>query len=577
MPSVEEPLPGHWSFGVWPQLLPDLAERIVGCLDRNDIAATFRRVDKATAEHFSGPQHTTIHLSQPVPPHAFAVHWLAPGATRGLNLERRARLVELTAASGALSNLKVAVRAAGILPTSPPSDFEPRFRAFNRAFEAAARAGQLATCQWLWDSKCLTDDGNVLKGAVVAAAHEGHRHVCEWLLGLGDPLANIWKAIEAAAGGGHAGLMEWLLQREADLQAAMGAQGRQGPPTAAQFWGGGGAAGGCDLPTLQRFWWAYGSPDRTTKCALLAAAASSPTPDWATKVEWLEAQGCPRTPKAAGKVIAMPNDAEALARLSWLLDRGYPIDEYTLLLAVRGGGTAAVLQYLLAVVPVGGFYAAHSTVAAAGDGHLEALKALCAAGWPTDVAQRAFQAALGGHVHVLAWLLEVDGAEAVGLNSHLFKAAAYSGCVELLAWLREHGCPWDCSAFSGVAGSGCEAALEWLVEQGCPMEDTGEPYVMACRNGDLAMARCLRRLGVPWGPATRVFLRAAEGGFRPAPLPMLLWMLREGCPVDAQAAQRVMEQRPPEAHQEADKALRLLLGGHPGGPSRAVGAALAAP
>ncbi|KXZ49731.1 hypothetical protein GPECTOR_20g588 [Gonium pectorale] len=342
---------------VWPQLLPELAERIVGCLDHNHIAATFRRISKTTAAHFSGPLHATIHLSEPVPPHAFAAHWLTPGATRGLTLVRRRKLVRLVAASGVLPNLEVALQAVGY------------DGAVGGAFEAAAGAGQLLTCQWLWN----------------------HRR-----------------------------------NRECDQRIA-----RFALTPAADF---------------------------KQKAALLSAAAGSPTPDWAAKVEWLEAQGCPRSSDMVMRAANLPDD-----------------------------------------------------VAAAG-----------AAG----------------------------------------RGALFQSCrVGLLAWLRERGCRWDCGAYSAAANAGCEAALEWLAQQGCPMQSVdpppytaqdsgGVPYIKACANGDLATARCLRRLGVPWGPAGSVFLGAAKGyGYLPnAPLPLLRWLLEEGCPVDYEAVEAGMVEwdgRPP--------------------------------
>ncbi|KXZ49369.1 hypothetical protein GPECTOR_22g963 [Gonium pectorale] len=100
----------------WSQLLPELADKVVGYLDPNEMPI-FRLVNKAAAAQFRGPDHTTFRLSQPVPPHAFAAHWLAPGATRGLPLGRRRQLLCLTAASGVVANLEVAVRAAGCLLT----------------------------------------------------------------------------------------------------------------------------------------------------------------------------------------------------------------------------------------------------------------------------------------------------------------------------------------------------------------------------------------------------------------------------------------------------------------------------
>ena len=67
------------------------------------------------------------------------------------------------------------------------------------------------------------------------------------------------------------------------------------------------------------------------------------------------------------------------------------------------------------------------------------------------------------------------------------------------------------------------------------MQSDGSPYVRAANNGDLATLRCLRRLGCPWGPATRgVFSRVAGHG----PLAALRWLREAGCPVDWAAVEK---------------------------------------
>ncbi|KXZ48493.1 hypothetical protein GPECTOR_27g663 [Gonium pectorale] len=135
-------------------------------------------------------------------------------------------------------------------------------------------------------------------------------------------------------------------------------------------------------------------------------------------------------------------------------------------------------------------------------------------------------AARTGRLLVLAWLLQEYGPDRLGLDEPLFTSAAGSGSVGLLAWLRERGCAWHADAWEAAAGAGCVEALEWLAERGCPMPEEGKPYAVACRNGDMSTARCLVRLGVPWGP---------PGGdcrcevARIAPLPMLRWLLDAGC------------------------------------------------
>ncbi|KXZ49076.1 hypothetical protein GPECTOR_23g160 [Gonium pectorale] len=281
---------------------------------------------------------------------------------------------------------------------------------------------------------------------------------------------------------------------------------------------------------------------------------SSPTPDWAAKVEWLEAQGARRREDAAARAAGLPDDGEALARLTWLRGRGYPVDGDAVLAAARSGNTAA-LQYLLAEGPIGGADYMEACQAAFSGGHLASLQALHAAGMLKRPRRYncAASAARGGHLHVLVWLLE---AQLLELHEDVFNAAVRSGSVEVLAWLRQHGCPWDSHAYLGAVAAGCETVLEWLVEQGCPMEDSGQPYLEACRNGDLATARCLRRLGVPWGPAGRVVYVAATQSR--APLPLLRWMLEEGCSIDFEATCKGLEQWRSDRPHWVGQVLQLL-------------------
>ncbi|KXZ56480.1 hypothetical protein GPECTOR_1g43 [Gonium pectorale] len=355
---------------LWSSLLPELAERIARCLHPNDVACGLRLINKASAAQFSGPQYTTIRLSQPVPHHAFAAHWLAPCATRGLTLERRQQLLYLTAASGVVANLDVALQAAGCLAT-------------YEVFHAAAATGQLRCCHWLLEHGCPTEESDVGSGLLGAAAGGGHRLVCEWLLGLGLRWASDG-AVDAARGG-HVGLMEWLRQRRSPLPRSGADDQSDGSEQALDKLDVvSGAAEGFDLPTLQRVVQqngGLGSHDAGTRqdagavdedeaaeaeaegrSLVLAAAAGSPTPDWAAKVEWLEAQGCPRSARAAERAAARPDDADAAARLAWLRDRGYPLGA-TAVEAAAGAGNTAALHLLLgeagvAEPPEGGHLAA---------------------------------------------------------------------------------------------------------------------------------------------------------------------------------------------------------------------------
>ncbi|KXZ48866.1 hypothetical protein GPECTOR_25g451 [Gonium pectorale] len=412
----------------------------------------------------------------------------------------------------------VAAEAAGCLLT-------------YEVFEAAAIAGQLSSCQWLFESACPTcpDGSGGRSGLLAAAASGGHQHVCEWLL----TLALTWSTCgdAEAAGGGHVGLMEWLRERRSQLRVLNFLPDEEQRLRLLE-----GSARGCDLPTLQRLWQQQcgNQLGRNEKARVLAAATgadgvSTPSePDWALKVEWLWSQGCRPTRLV---VEAAASCSDASRRLAWLRGRGFSVGEAAVTAAARTGNLEA-LTYLLAeavVHPCSDGFAAGR--AAAGVGQLLALQALYGAGWPLDDPYIGHAAARGGHLHVLVWLGETLGAGAVPRSTFLFAVATTSGSVELLAWLRQRGCPWDHAAYKGAAESGCVMALEWLAEHGCPMPGNGAPYVAACLNGDLASARCLRRLGCPWGPSGEVFYRVATWG----PLPMVRWLLEAGCPFDYEA------------------------------------------
>ncbi|KXZ45252.1 hypothetical protein GPECTOR_56g348 [Gonium pectorale] len=171
--------------------------------------------------------------------------------------------------------------------------------------------------------------------------------------------------------------------------------------------------------------------------------------------------------------------------------------------------------------------------------------ALHAGGWRFDAQEASRCAAWRGHLHVVAWLAETPDL-GVALDELLFEGAGQSGSVELMAWLRERGCPWDVHTFTAAAKSGCEAALEWLAERGCPMPEDGSPFTEAARSADLLTLECLRRLGCPSGPSGSVvntFIRSGahrtEPDARKLPnggLLVLEWLVDAGCPVDWPAA-----------------------------------------
>ncbi|KXZ48513.1 hypothetical protein GPECTOR_27g684 [Gonium pectorale] len=463
-------------------------------MDRNEVAVNLRSVNKAAAAALKGPKHTTIRLSRPVAPHAFAAHWLSSGAARRLTLARREELLRLTAASGSTANLEVAQRATGC-----PLTYE--------VFEAAASSGKLAACRWLLERGCPTSGMPGTSGLLGAAARNGHRHVCEWLLGLDLEWAAPGPHVSAACGG-HVELVEWLQGLLPQLQTGPSRQpwppaNRPGAVLVEAV------AHGCDLAGLQRLWsgWDAASMDELVKYRALLGATCSPTPDWAAKVEWLEAQGCPRGSgrDTTGNYLAERHAekaavrADAVPRLTWLRRRGFTMGPGAAMAALKRGDVA-VLQLLLTeeALRLGREWSNAADDAAGGSIFL----ALHAAGWAPAPPIAAKVAVRGGQLAALAWVLETFGERAVGFNAKLFYCAAASGRVEIMAWLRERGCAWDATAFHGAAGSGCEEALEWLAEQGCPHAE-GCPFPTLASSD---LAEMVRAEGCLWAIGARAFL-----------------------------------------------------------------------
>ncbi|KXZ44962.1 hypothetical protein GPECTOR_60g740 [Gonium pectorale] len=538
----------------WSQLPLSCLDYIAAFLPKSFVACTLRFVNKAAAEHFRRAEFMTVRISQPVPCHAFAWRWGSPGALRNLTLNQRRQLVCLTACSGAIPNLALALECTGCRLASDVFEaaagscsstvadtlewLQQRGCPKGRSLEAAARAGNMPACEWLLANGCAWGPG-----AVCVAARSGHSAVAEWLLQQRPRSGD-------AVDGGDAALMD-----------------AESMPIVAA------AAAGCDLATLQRLhtqWLqqqGFGpgrpAPEHALPAQILAAAAASPTPDWAAKVEWLEAQGYRRRSEAFD---AAAGCADGVERMAWLRRRGYApwraADQAVL------AGNVAALRTLLPAGADASQIGLPYVAAAASQGWLGVLKLLAEHRRLADEIALT-KAAVSGQLEVVAWLVEALGyarrlrprhmhwaaqSGSVRLMAWLrergcswgeeaFAAAAgaveATGGVAALAWLREQGCPWDARTFVRAAAVGSEEALEWLAEQGCPMGADGSAYVFAARNGDLHTLRCLRRLGCPWDPAGATLTACACS----CSVDVLAWLLEAGCPVDWPKAERAAKSR----------------------------------
>ncbi|GFR46929.1 hypothetical protein Agub_g8577 [Astrephomene gubernaculifera] len=518
----------------WAQLPAVLAEHIFSSLPSNDIACTIRLVNKAGAARFSSPEHTTIHLSQPVPAHAFSKHWTNPNLLGNMTYAQRLQLLCLTARSGSLPNLAVAAASAGCILNA-------------EVINAAAAAGQVHCCEWLRSQGCRL--GKVLS----AAAGAGQRRTCEWALAKGCE----WdiEAFHAATSGGHEAIMFWLLglRPEESLRPSK--------------WSLLSVAAGCSLATLKRLYMAWAAEEDLAEAAedepqwaaeLLAAAGGSRTPDWQAKVEWLVEQGLEVTADSyIHRDAALHPDA--LGRVQWLLQMGFACVELAVLQAARLG-KVDVLEY----VHDEGIVFEDTWIdcgrEAAEAGQLATLQLLCS--WSVgDGMLNLRAAARAGQLPVVLWLVEQQLGEDVLQECYqLFGCAAGSGNLELLRWLYEHGCVRRDFRYTSfvkeAAAAGNVEALRWLVSIGCRFPATGfDACWAAVRKGDLATMDCLQQLGCPWGdnPDSRgdyVSPDSSSDGYwdsrpgllfrrcmgLPRPTVILEWLLERGCPVGSWSA-----------------------------------------
>ncbi|EFJ40917.1 hypothetical protein VOLCADRAFT_99162 [Volvox carteri f. nagariensis] len=540
----------------WEDLSAGLFERIASFLEPNEVACSVRIINKDTAQLFRTSRE--VRLSQPVPHHAFLWRFGNPEAWRPFTLQKRLELLCLVAHSGSLANLQVAVATAGcsLMP---------------EAFRAAAAGGHVNVCEWLIAENCPMDLGAVkvassaghygvvrlllphqqlvtstdvsCDAAWTAAAGAGQRALCERLLDDGIPPGK--EALFAAARGGHVDLTEWMLQLpqlpaldDGDKALLL----RR-------------AAYGFDLVSLQRLFSCQqvhnSRMNLVERNAAAAAALAAPTRDWRDKVQWL----------AGGEMMSLdgfsfPDMCEFLRRpdchhrlqlVDWAFSKRFYHDTFYTGFAVQAANMP-LLQYLRGrgmSLASRDLDVAASQAAEHGD--VEFLNQVLALGHTLHV-ELVKAAARGGHLHVLQWMAGPQGERYGGLQAlrqalaspDLAEVAASSGSVEVMAWLRCRGCPWNKWVFVAGAGAGSLRLLQWLAAWGCPMGSLGEPYTKAGSNGDFASLRCLRRLGCPWGPDGWTFSQAVYDAHcvsdRPCSLAVLKWLLAEGCPVDWRAA-----------------------------------------
>ncbi len=507
-------------------LPPDLVRRVASLLPPNTVALDLRLTCRALALALPGPHHTTITLSQPVCPVAFASRWRPPGATRCLTLRQRYHLLRLTAASGVVQNF----------------DLLNIHQLFTRLFEGFCYSDLVLPVEGA-DTHLTSGEA-----CLAAAAEAGRVDMCRQLLQL-EPFAHVTTAVLQAALAGHMEVLQVLMEhyrkwswyspawacggtveaafdglclwRGCELEVALKTAGQRGneaivslllqrgspaayqrpvlEPLVARV-----VAEGCSLGFLQHVLTAcYGcrngegeaeaaagqtgrveavsgawrevlGSSRVGLEAAMQGAAASNRPDWKDRVKWVllqeqrQLRGVP-VQQQLGACVAAAGCPDAAARLRWLAGRGFPVaSSQAACEAVAHGRTEAVV-YLLdwLGVELEQEAGAEAMRQAACRGHLPVLQAVYERGY--DVPSCAAEAAVReGHVQVAEWVLGVlPGPAWLHLTPAAFiQAVCWEDwpMLQLLLWVR---CPrpseWDLAEQARPT----EQALEWLANRHC--------------------------------------------------------------------------------------------------------------
>ncbi|GLC43939.1 hypothetical protein PLESTB_000212000 [Pleodorina starrii] len=583
-------------------LLPELVVHIASFLSPNEVACSFRLVNKFTSKSCQGWK--LVRLAQSVPHHAFVKRWGDERYTRGLTFEQRQELLCLTARSGVIANLEFAVAVVGCPLTS-------------EVYYAAARGGHRDACIWLEDRGCPRDEKVAVQVAaraghaeivrwklpqfpsfsghvLHAAACGGHRALCEEMVAAGAGPAFIKSAAFQAAEGGHVELTDWLLgllkernlgpgfDRESDLVLLH-------------------AARGFELPALQRLYHSRLGSSAAQEAfeeygpKMAVAALASATPDWRAKLEWLEAEAGCRLDKEALKPFGTVFEKSALESFWTVFENSALPDALGRVTLLRERGMLHVGRCLHGAVshtnlPLIRYLKSEGLLAAASlsdyimqtaimKGDLAVLAELMAAGGP--IGPRAvLMAARWGHLHVLRWMAGPESSpaatealrEALG-DPELTRCAAGSGSLELMEWLWERGCRQLVEkAFTAAVKAGNTGLLLWMVarrRRHMSRVTQSEAYLVAGRRCDMATLRCLRRLGWPW--ARDNFNRAVKDGHQSCCLEVLRWLEAEGCPVDWHAAWALVQSMA-SVYCSNNHGVSEWVKGHITGPSSGSGA-----
>jgi hypothetical protein len=150
-------------------------------------------------------------------------------------------------------------------------------------------------------------------------------------------------------------------------------------------------------------------------------------------------------------------------RLAWAKANGCPWNEWTCVLAARGGGIEVLKWARVHHCPWG----SRTCASAAAGGHLDVLTWAREHHYPWSESTCA-QAAVGGHLDVLMWAREHH----CPWSEQTCAFAASRGHLDVLMWVRaQHPpCPWGVNTCMCAAQSAPLEVLQWAMEHGAPVQ-----------------------------------------------------------------------------------------------------------
>lgn len=247
-------------------------------------------------------------------------------------------------------------------------------------------------------------------------------------------------------------------------------------------------------------------------------------------LQWLQDKGC----HLNAYTLASAAEGGQIEAVAWLHNNGAPFKSMACSSAAAKGRLEA-LQWLRAN---GCPWDKMTCFHAAYEGHLATLQWAMANGCPWDRLATTF-AVIGGHLDVAEWTLSQGCAlitecddqaiyhQSVGAfiyEDTALDVVARTDRLDVLEWLRAHGCLATSWTFLQAARHGKLAVLDWLHQHCRPWDQ--EVCAVLAYWGMLDALQYVRARGCPWDE--NVCARAAAGGR----LQVLQWAVANGCPWD---------------------------------------------